>query len=301
MACKHKTIERVSIIIPTYNRGYCLHRTIQSVIDQTYSNWELLIVDNNSSDDTIEVIQSFNDKRIKLFKIDNKGIIAISRNYGLKMATGDYIAFLDSDDWWLPNKLAKSLKYLNLNADVVYHDMYLVNSFKSYLPFNKILKSRSIKKNAFQELLINGNAIVNSSVVLKREIIAQINGFNEDPLIVAAEDYDAWLRLARLTEAFVRIKEPLGYYWNADGVSAQRSQTIINIKRLIQIYEKDFNCQLDGDLPTWMKYSLASSYFKTKQYSKARKHAAQTITETKINNVFFKSLFIVLVCKIKGF
>ena len=95
----------VSIIIPTYNRANDLKRALQSVFDQTFTDWEILVVDNHSIDETDSLIKSFNDPKIKLLKIHNEGVIAKSRNLGFKHALGEYIAFLDSDDWWKPKKL----------------------------------------------------------------------------------------------------------------------------------------------------------------------------------------------------
>ena len=118
----------VSIIVPTYNREDDLRRALRSVFAQTFIDWEVLVVDNHSIDNTDSLIRSFNDPRIKLFKIHNHGIIASSRNLGLKQASGQYIAFLDSDDWWLPKKLEVSVKRLTEGADIVYHDMYFVTN-----------------------------------------------------------------------------------------------------------------------------------------------------------------------------
>ena len=89
---------------PTFNRKNELKFAIKSVISQTYKNWELVIVDNNSTDGTTEMIESFNLDKLKHIKINNHGIIAKSRNKGIANASGEYIAFLDSDDWWSPKK-----------------------------------------------------------------------------------------------------------------------------------------------------------------------------------------------------
>ena len=115
------TIPVVSVIIPTYNRASDLKRALNSVQEQTFVNWEALVVDNNSEDNTDEIVIGFNDPRIKLFKINNDGVIAASRNKGIKEASGEYIAFLDSDDWWAPNKLELSVAALKAGSDIVYH------------------------------------------------------------------------------------------------------------------------------------------------------------------------------------
>ena len=101
-----------SIVIPTYNRGNLIGRCIDSIIAQTYTNWEAIIVDNYSDDNTEEVVLSYKDDRIRFIKNHNYGVIAVSRNKALDMAKGDWICFLDSDDAWFPNKLQEIKNYL---------------------------------------------------------------------------------------------------------------------------------------------------------------------------------------------
>ena len=107
----------VSVVVPTYNRAHLIGETIQSVIDQTYSNWELIIVDDGSEDDTKNIIDKFADKRIHYFAIDHCGIFGKVRNVGMQRANGDLIAFLDSDDLWKPNKLSFQLSLLKQDPD----------------------------------------------------------------------------------------------------------------------------------------------------------------------------------------
>ena len=94
-----------SIILPTFNRSGFVKKAIQSVINQDYKNWELIIIDNYSKDNTEELVKQFSDERIIFKKLKNDGVIARSRNFGIKLAKGEYIAFLDSDDWWYSQKL----------------------------------------------------------------------------------------------------------------------------------------------------------------------------------------------------
>lgn len=107
--------ELVSIIMPSYNTGKFIGKTINSVINQTYKNWELLIVDDCSTDNTEEVIKNINDKRIKFFKNKINSGAAISRNLALRMSKGKYIAFLDSDDLWVNEKLERQIKFMKEN------------------------------------------------------------------------------------------------------------------------------------------------------------------------------------------
>ena len=110
----------VSVVIPSYNHGRFLGRALQSVLDQTYTNSEVIVVDNHSTDNTDEVMASFADQRITYLKIHNNGIIAASRNAGLRLAKGEWIAFLDSDDYWSGNKLEQCILNRS-NNDVIYH------------------------------------------------------------------------------------------------------------------------------------------------------------------------------------
>lgn len=115
-----------SIIIPSYNSALFIRRCLDSLLKQTYSNWEAIVIDNHSTDDTVSIVKSYGDSRIQCYLIHNEGVIAKSRNYGITFAKGDYVCFLDSDDWWKENKLNTCLLYCNLNEEVfIYHQFEL--------------------------------------------------------------------------------------------------------------------------------------------------------------------------------
>ena len=105
----------VSIIMPSYNTGKYISDSIESIIAQTYSNWELIIIDDCSPDNSNEIIESYNEPRIKLLKNEKNSGAALSRNYGLREAKGKYIAFIDSDDTWVKDKLEKQVKFIKEN------------------------------------------------------------------------------------------------------------------------------------------------------------------------------------------
>src|SRR3990172_8575884 len=123
----------VSVVIPTYNHARFLGRALQSVLDQTYTNWEAIVIDNHSQDNTDEIVDSFRDPRIILLTIYNNGVIAASRNMGIRAAKGEWIAFLDSDDWWTPNKIQVCLEQINDKVDLVYHSLKLVSETPIFL------------------------------------------------------------------------------------------------------------------------------------------------------------------------
>ena len=152
----------VSIIIPTYNRAKLVGKALKSIIDQTYKNWEVIVIDNHSTDDTDKIFKNFIDPRIRYFKIHNHGIIAKSRNFGIKMAKGEWIAFLDSDDWWTNDKLEVCFNNINDNVDFIYHELEIIDRKSKFLKRKKF-SGRQLEKPILKNLLVgvikNGNAI----------------------------------------------------------------------------------------------------------------------------------------------
>ena len=209
----HEALPLFSVVIPTYNHGKYLGRAVQSVLHQTYTNWEAIVIDNYSTDNTDNVMDAFTDSRISFVKILNYGVIAVSRNVGIQKAKGQWIAFLDSDDWWSCDKLMRCYNNIIGNkTDLIFHDLDIV-SHHSMPFFKKSLKGRQLKIPVLIDLLIGGNAISNSSVVVRKKLLEEINGINESRELIAAEDYNTWLRIARLTERFLYLPETLGYYF----------------------------------------------------------------------------------------
>jgi len=208
----------ISVIIPTYNHSNYLSRALQSVCDQTYFNWEAIVIDNNSTDDTNTVIGSFTDKRIRSLKINNNGIIAASRNMGIRAAKGEWIAFLDSDDWWSLDKLEACSIYMNDNVDLIYHNLDIIYDLPSF--FKKRKSSRKIKPPVLKNLLFKGNPITNSGVIVRKKLLLKVGGISEDAEMVAAEDYNTWLKIAAITDAFKYIPKSLGgNLVHAEGIS----------------------------------------------------------------------------------
>lgn len=228
----------VSVVIPTYNRAVDLKRALNSVLEQSFSNWEVLVVDNHSNDATDSVVNGFNDSRITLYKIHNRGIIAASRNKGIKNAKGKYVAFLDSDDWWAQDKLKASLLELDRGADLVYHDVWNVTRGDQTMFKEKIISKRPTLP-LFSALLCEGMSIPNSSVVVRRDLLLSIGGITEDESLITAEDYDTWIRLSRVTKNFRRTPGCLTFYWNGGGNLSSASAKQISVIRAL--YAKHIN------------------------------------------------------------
>ena len=259
----------VSVIIPTFNRGEDLRRAVASVLCQTRPEFEILIMDDGSTDGTPAVVQQFADSRIKYEWAKNSGGPATPRNRGLRLARGKYVAFLDADDWWSPEKLAESLKHLEAGADVVYHDLYRVSRPRQRL-FLRRAHTRALTVPAFTDLIKNGNALNNSSVVLRKGLLDSIGGQSEDPGLVAAEDYDAWLQIARRTEKFPRIPQTLGYYW-AGGGNISNPHRMLRYIELIELrHGPAFAESTGGGCPCWLHYGRGRSQYLLGSYKLAR-------------------------------
>ncbi len=160
-----KKQELISIIIPTYNSSSFIDSCLESVIKQTYTNWEIIIIDQMSSDNTLDVVKKKNNKKIKIFLNSNVGNIASSRNIGINNSNANLVAFLDSDDIWLENKLEDSVAFLG-NSDLVYHNASILKKDKT-LSIDKSHRF-SIKDNP-ELMLTLGNPIITSSVVCKKK------------------------------------------------------------------------------------------------------------------------------------
>ena len=247
----------VSIIIPSFNNAHFLDRLIPSILSQTYSNWEVIFIDNNSKDNTIEILNSYEEPRIKIYSINNEGIIAKSRNLGIEKAKGEWIAFLDSDDWWVTNKLLVAINTaLEKKADFVYHDMYLAKQYNNY--FNKKGYSRGLKPPIFRDLLIRGNGILNSSVIVKKEFLIKVGLLATQKDRITWEDYDCWLRISQQTENFFYIKKILGYYWIGGGNMTNPDRDLQNANSVTENYIKP-NLTF---LPSWILISKGKALIK---------------------------------------
>ena len=227
----------ISIAVPAYQTPVeFLKQMIESLIVQTYSNWEAIVIDNHSTDDTVSIVKSYGDSRIQCYLIHNEGVIAKSRNYGITFAKGDYVCFLDSDDWWKENKLNTCLLYCNLNEEVfIYHQFELYREEQRGLHSNKSQYRELPNSNRVRNLLCNGNTIGTSSVCLSRSILTRYQ-FNESPLLAGVEDFDLWIRILNNdTVKTFFIDQALGFYYVGNTFSASAKQ-LTKLRFLIAQY-----------------------------------------------------------------
>tara|TARA_B100000767_G_scaffold224468_1_gene213558 strand:+ start:6373 stop:7269 length:897 start_codon:yes stop_codon:yes gene_type:complete len=209
-----------SVIIPTYNNTDTIHDTIQSVLNQTFKDFELIIIDDGSTDDTAKTILSFSDKRILYKKIKNYGGPSRPRNVGISLSKSNWVCFLDSDDIWKPNKLEICYKFATSETDLIYHDMIITGDY--FLKIEKYIKARPLIKPVLKDLLLNGNCITNSSVVVRKSILNKVDNINESRAMIASEDFNTWLKISRISEKFVHIPLVLGEYLEHDNGISKR-------------------------------------------------------------------------------
>jgi len=206
----------ISVIMPAYNSEKYIAASIESVLAQTYLNWELLIVNDGSADKTEKIVKVYADKdfRIKYFYQQNAGQGA-ARNLALANARGKYVAFLDSDDLWLPIKLEKQICYISESeADVIFSNGYIIHGdiIKAVGTLDFAIDNCLIFGDDAILRLISGNFIMILSVLVKRKCLDEVGGFNASRLIQNAEDYHLWLKLAANNNKFLYLNDKFFYY-----------------------------------------------------------------------------------------
>jgi len=197
----------VSVVIPTHNRRDLIGETIRSVLNQTFEDFEVLVVDNGSTDDTEQVVRNFRDPRIRYIYQENTGGPAGPRNTGIRQSRGKYIAFLDSDDVWMPNKLEREIALLESNRgiDVVYCAGEKIDA-KGVLLNSDWVRPRSW--GTLCEDLLYGNVVSGGSAALLRaDCFARVGLFDET--LRLCEDLDMWRRLALAGYQFLFVDEAL--------------------------------------------------------------------------------------------
>jgi glycosyltransferase involved in cell wall biosynthesis len=212
----------VSVIIPTYNRANDIDRCLKSLQSQTYKNFEVLVCDDGSTDNTEEIVEKYNSiLTIQYIKDENFGGPSRPRNNGIEKANGNVIAFLDSDDWWYPNKLEVSLSYME-GFDLIHHKLDVYTNLKKT---NRVERGRVLIGDKVKDLIINGNGIVNSSVIIRKSVVDLVGKITEEKNLIAVEDYDYWIRVAKVTDRFKYIDHSLGAYWVGENISNSLKQS----------------------------------------------------------------------------
>ena len=194
---------RVSVIIPTYNRAAMVQEAVASVLAQSYRDFELLVVDDASTDGTLKTLAAFAGK-IRVLSRPSRGGVSAARNTGIAAAQGEWLAFLDSDDLWLPGKLARQMAFMEANPSLLLsqtEETWVRRGVRVNPPLTHRKEGGRIFLRSLERCLVSPSA-----VVLHRQLFEAHGGFDED--LPAAEDYDLWLRLTWRLEVGL-LQEPL--------------------------------------------------------------------------------------------
>lgn len=224
----------VSIVLTNYNGEKTIAEAIESVIMQTYPKWELIIVDDASTDSSLEIIRLFRDERIQLFRNERNEHVSFSHNKGNLHSKGKYIAALDNDDTWEPEKLSRQVHYMELHPEtgVCFTFLDLMNSQGESLQDDEILNIYRVKnRNRIEwlhELLTVGNHFANDSSMIRRSVMDTI-GENEMSL-VQLHDYDMWVKIALQYELHI-IQEPLMHYRRTNSKESITTLKKENVRR----------------------------------------------------------------------
>ena len=206
---------KISVIIPSYNSGKFLNEAIESVVNQTYKNLEIIIVNDGSIDDTEKIAKEWQekDKRVRYLKYQSNRGLPAARNTGIKNSQGDYLAFLDADDIWLPSKLETQLeKIKETKSDLIFSNWYIWSAKSNHksLAITKKIFLGSLNQSRLLCLFIRRNLGNPSTALLKKEKLFEVGFFDEE--LFSSEDYDLWLRFILKGGKISFINQPLIYY-----------------------------------------------------------------------------------------
>jgi glycosyltransferase involved in cell wall biosynthesis len=268
------------VIVPTYNRASLLPQTLASVLSQSYGDFELLVIDDGSTDDTPHVIAATSDARVVFLRQEHSGLPAVGRNTGIRRAAGLYIAFLDSDDLWLPDKLALQVAWMDDHPDVglSYTNCYRFVDDPASHERKPLLQPQEMLSGRAFDRLYGQPKIPNLTVVIRSAVATDVGYFDEDPRLKANEDYEYWLRIAD-RYPIDHLAAPLALYRthgggiSKDAVAAGLSKLAM-IEKLDHLYPHTVT-RLAAERARWLAsvhYSLGRALLRENDVAGARQH-----------------------------
>jgi glycosyltransferase involved in cell wall biosynthesis len=242
----------ISVIVPAYNAEQTILETITSVLNQTFSNFELLVINDGSTDRTLELLSTVQDPRLKIFSYPNGGV-SVARNRGITQASGEFIAVLDADDLWTVDKLELQLAALQEHpeAGLAYSWAYYMDEQgKSIQPSEPVY----FEGNVYAQLLVNDFVVSCSNCLMRRQTIDSVGEFDQE--VAGAADWDYWLRVA-LQWPFVVVPKHQVYY----RVSAGSMQSNVEFMERcnLRVIEKGFQAA-PPEMQSLKNQSLANTY-----------------------------------------
>jgi glycosyltransferase involved in cell wall biosynthesis len=208
---------RISVLIPTYNRADSVLETLSAITAQTYAPFEIVIADDGSTDETVNMLSGLQLDNLKVILLQHSGLPAVARNAALEASSGDWVAFCDSDDIWEANRLHAQVSQRSGGVRAMCSNAWIDDGTTEVrLMFQNPPTTLSL------ENLLKSNQIVNSSVLVERNLLMEVGGIPTSPNLRAVEDYATWLRMSSITN-FQFISEPLITY-RENSVGSIRSE-----------------------------------------------------------------------------
>lgn len=213
------------VAVPAFNRQQELGRALDSLLAQTDQRFEVIVCDDGSTEDLGAVVERYVGRlAISLIRIPNSGGPARPRNTVMRATCATWLAFLDSDDWWFPNKISRIRTELSDAVDVVFHPLQVQAAGSAAQPpggSTRLVGFRPRRQDMLQHMIRFGNPLATSGTVVRRQSLMDVGGFCEAPEIASVEDFDAWMQLACRGAKFRFVSEVLGAYWvGTDNISA---------------------------------------------------------------------------------
>ena len=284
-----------SVVIPSYNQAEFLRESLASVLGQTFQDFEIVVVNNQSTDHTLAVMEEANDPRIKVVNFSNDGVIGAGRNRGIENSTGEFVAFLDSDDGWHPSKLERVTKMLEVEPGIglVCHDQEFIWEGVGRR-FSKCGPPEEFRGDLHEYLLLSGNCISTSATVASRKYLVQVGSFSEERQFVTTEDYELWLRLSKMCE-FRFIHEVLGIQrYHATSASANVELNLNNTLAILDCYFPQDSAEARPFPKSVVKRRYAKAYFfAARQFQRQGKlgRAMRYYTKTLRTYAFHKNAY----------
>jgi len=218
-------MKKVSVIVPVYNSSKYLEECIKNVINQSYKNLEIIIVNDKSTDNSLSIINSFNDKRIKVINLKENSGVSISRNKGVEVSTGDYICFLDSDDYWNLKKIERQVKFIK-NKAFIYSDYeYLKNNKRHRVRVPKIITYKEALKNT---TIFTSTVMFNMNYLNKEDIYM--------PNIKLGQDSSTWWKVLKKVGIAYGMNDVLSIYRvGVRSLSSNKIKSVIGTWKILKM------------------------------------------------------------------
>jgi glycosyltransferase involved in cell wall biosynthesis len=266
---------KVSVIIPTYNRGQYITQALESVLNQTFRDYDIIVIDDGSTDNTGEILKKYEGK-IRSIRQENQGI-SNTRNRGIRETNGEYLAFLDSDDYWTPEKLKEQVNILDAYSKVgiVYSRMPIINKMGEKIG----MKPAGVSGKNFKELLEVWGDLPTSTVMTRRECFEKAGLF--DPSLDPMEDIDMWIRISRFYDLYEIENKILAYYRrHEEQVTTSKAKVYTGLLKInTKIYENYPEAPRDLTVKRIVQnqYLLAKDNYIEGHYNNALKNALAAI------------------------